>query len=228
VLEAGHDAWWTGNPNLVTFSLEHVDPTSDNSTPLTDAQKAASFALIKDICTRWNIPMQPANSNGGITGHYSIDPQSRARCPGNYPWDELWDYLKGATHMPVPTGWKDDGTKLTSPNGHYAVKGFRQHILDAPAWDGSDVFLEDEQAVPQVELHNVNNPGARQLTRNRLLVYTQANGVQESACGLEIAECYKQITALKAQLVQLQGTASAQTIATLTAKLAQIAVIARV
>src|SRR3981081_2748272 len=42
ILEAGHDSWWSAtlNPNLITFSIEHVDPSPDNSTPLTPAQKA--------------------------------------------------------------------------------------------------------------------------------------------------------------------------------------------
>jgi hypothetical protein len=96
-LETGHDAFWPTdiNLNLVTFSIEHVDPTTDNSTPIPDAQKQASFQLIHDLCQRQQIPMKPADVNGGIAGHFSIDPQSRARCPGNYPWNELWAYLKG-------------------------------------------------------------------------------------------------------------------------------------
>lgn len=101
LLEAGHDAFWPTdiNLNLVTFSIEHVDPTTDNSTSVPDAQKQASFQLIHDLCQRWNIPLKPADANGGITGHFSLDPQSRARCPGNYPWDDLWAYLKGQTEM---------------------------------------------------------------------------------------------------------------------------------
>lgn len=411
ILESGHDPWWTINPNLVTFSIEHVDPSRDNSTPLTDAQKLASFQLQYDLCRRWKIPMRPADATGGITGHFSIDPLSRKNCPGNYPWDELWIYFKGQEQsmvklsstgevagfaeadqfppgksqfecgyfacmmarsmaqvgkpptlnaqqitdqaetwyardhgdntssntdgmsvqeeydllvhlglhyqslpldmnnikawltvgypvvvaieetsvydldlgsnpypwtpagnhvilltglsggnvlardsancqdlndptslrpgprhydasqlslvsativvppwmnrpigqtpkegfiMPVPTGWTDDKTKLTSPGGHYAVGGMRTHILNAN-WDANDVLLEEEQQVKQVELHNANNPGARQLSRNRLLVYTKANGVQESAAGLEIAECYRQIVASSALLAAAQA-----------------------
>lgn len=205
VLESGHDAWWSGNPNLVTLSIEHVDPTSDNSTPVPEAQKQASFQLIHDICTRHNIPMRPADGNGGITGHFSIDPQSRAHCPGNYPWDELWAYLKGTQHMPIPQGWKDDGTKLVSPNGHYLVKGFRQHVLDAPNWDGNDQPLEEEQSVSQVELHTNRGAGARQLTANRLLVWTTSMGVKESACGAEIQTCYGRIATLQKQVSDLQA-----------------------
>jgi hypothetical protein len=206
VLEAGHDPWWTmDNPNLVTFSIEHVDPSLDNSTPLTAAQKTSSFWLIRDLCTRQHIPMRTADASGGITGHFSIDPQSRAHCPGNYPWQELWNYLKGATSMSgVPEGWSDNGTKLVAQNGHFFVKGFRDHILNAPNWDPGDVPLEEEQQVNQVEVHTSRGAGTRQLTRLNLLVYTDQMGVKESAAGQEIAACYNLIASLRKQISDLQ------------------------
>lgn len=91
-----HDSWWTpdANPNLITISIEHVKASVDNSNALTPAQQAASFKLIKDICRRQGIPARKADANGGITGHYSIDPVNRARCPGSYPWPELWTFLE--------------------------------------------------------------------------------------------------------------------------------------
>lgn len=91
----GHAAYLpTGvNMNKHTISIEHVDPATDNSTPVTAAQKAASFKLIADICKRHNIPMRSGDAAGGIIGHRDIDPVNRARCPGNYPWTELWAYL---------------------------------------------------------------------------------------------------------------------------------------
>jgi N-acetyl-anhydromuramyl-L-alanine amidase AmpD len=100
-----HDAWWdyaplwggAPNPNPVTISIEHVKPHDDNSDALTEPQRASSFALVKNICQRHNIPMRQANAAGGITGHFSMDPVSRSRCPGPYPWDSLWTYLKGST-----------------------------------------------------------------------------------------------------------------------------------
>jgi N-acetyl-anhydromuramyl-L-alanine amidase AmpD len=92
---------FTDNVNWHSVSIEHVDPTPDNSTPLTAAQQAASFKLVKDICQRHNIPMRRAEDDGqgGIIGHCDIAPLSRARCPGNYPWTDLWNYLKGPTWM---------------------------------------------------------------------------------------------------------------------------------
>ena len=205
VLEAGHDSWWFGNPNLVTYSIEHVDPSSDNSTPLTAAQQTASFELIHAICTRHNIPMRAADANGGITGHYSIDPLSRARCPGNYPWNALWTFLKGEQHMPVPTGWSDNGTKLVSPNGHFFIKGFRDYVMNDEQWNAADQPLEEEQEVQQVELHANSGPGSRQLTVGKLLIWTTAKGVKESAAGEEIAACYNLIANLKQQIAALKA-----------------------
>ena len=91
-----HDSWWSAsvNPNLLTISIEHVKASIDNSNTLTPAQQAASFKLIKDICTRQGIPARKADASGGITGHYSIDPVNRALCPGPYPWDALWTFLE--------------------------------------------------------------------------------------------------------------------------------------
>ncbi|QBD77832.1 N-acetylmuramoyl-L-alanine amidase [Ktedonosporobacter rubrisoli] len=95
-ISAGHDPWWSSavNPNDITVSIEHCKPSSDNSDELTAAQKDASFRLIKHICQRHNIPARKADGNGGITGHFSIDPVNRANCPGPYPWDELWSFLQ--------------------------------------------------------------------------------------------------------------------------------------
>lgn len=97
------DPWWTPlvNPNWITISIEHVKPSTDNSDPLTTAQREASFALIKDICDRWHIPKRWADASGGITGHFSMDPVNRERCPGNFPWSDLWTYLQGAGMIDV-------------------------------------------------------------------------------------------------------------------------------
>ncbi len=93
-----HDPWWNLdlNPNLVTISIEHVKPSRDNSDQITEAQKQASFRLIQHICERHAIARQLADINGGITGHYSMDPLNRSFCPGPYPWDELIAFLNQA------------------------------------------------------------------------------------------------------------------------------------
>lgn len=91
-----HDSWWDSgiNPNLLTIAIEHVKPSPDNGDQLTEAQKQTSFALVAHICARWHIPTRKADAGGGITGHYSIDPENRSRCPGPYPWDELFMFLR--------------------------------------------------------------------------------------------------------------------------------------
>ena len=92
----GHDPWWSRslNPNYITISIEHVKPARDNSDELTELQKLASFELVQRICKRHGIPRHRADSAGGITGHYSMDPVQRSFCPGPYPWDELFAFLQ--------------------------------------------------------------------------------------------------------------------------------------
>ena len=102
---AKHDAFWDKwinagiNLNLISIAIEHCKPHNDNSDQLTPAQQATSFQLVKQLCEQFNIPKRWADENGGITGHYSIDGNSRARCPGPYPWDDLFNYLKGPQLM---------------------------------------------------------------------------------------------------------------------------------
>lgn len=98
------DDWWDPNgtnPNNLGIAIEHCKPSTDNSDELTPAQKAASFWLVNDICTRHGIPKRFADANGGITGHFSIDAVSRQRCPGTYPWQELFDYLNEEQSMSI-------------------------------------------------------------------------------------------------------------------------------
>lgn len=103
ILEDGYDPIWKTllhphgsfvNPNNVTISIEHVKFDKDNHDQITDAQKTASFQLIEALCDEFRIPKQMISTTGGITGHFSISPQSRAHCPGPYPFDELISYLQ--------------------------------------------------------------------------------------------------------------------------------------
>jgi len=185
-LETGHAAYLPPgvNLNVRTVSIEHVDPASDNSTPLTDAQKAASFRLVRDICIRHNIPMRPGDASGGIIGHMDIAPLSRARCPGNYPWAELFAYLQGGSMIPL--GWKDDGQTLTAPNGVGVVLGFRVYVL-SHAWDPGNVPLAPEQGVSLLEASNPGlGGGNQQVFRWSMLGYTTARGVFMEWIGQEL------------------------------------------
>src|SRR5258708_10958222 len=93
-LEAGHDTYWDGfsakygNLNLCTFSIEHVDVTIDNSETPTQAQLNSSFSLVLWLCQQFGVTADR------IKPHSSLDPISRALCPGNYPLDSLITYIR--------------------------------------------------------------------------------------------------------------------------------------
>lgn len=203
--EAGYDTFWTqyvnayGNLNLCTISVEHCDAALDNSSALTPAQKEASFKLIAYLAQKYNIPASH------IKTHASIDPQSRAHCPGNYPMNELLAYIQGGS-MPIPTNWKDDGTTLTAPNGVVVVKGFRDHIL-ATSWDSGNVPQEPEYHADQVLLHNASvGAGQRQCFRDSLLWYTPTKGVvEERQMGSELDAAYKLIAQQQAEIAALKA-----------------------
>jgi N-acetyl-anhydromuramyl-L-alanine amidase AmpD len=103
-LTTGHAAFWDAatqngsiDPNNITISIEFCKPSTNNSDVLTTAQQDAGFRLIADICSRNNIPKRTADANGGITGHFSLDPINRSDCPGPFPWTALWNYLSSSS-----------------------------------------------------------------------------------------------------------------------------------
>lgn len=145
VWEPGADSWWSTalNPNLVTISIEHVKSDVNNASALTPAQQAASFALIRDICGRNNIPMRKADKNGGITGHFSISPVDRSHCPGTFPWQDLFNYLKGGDMLQITDAFAaayfkqvgSNPTRWRCNNGFDVLGGiltFYCHIQGAP------------------------------------------------------------------------------------------------
>ncbi len=207
VVTSGHDPWWSDliNPNNITISIEHVKPDDANATPLTSVQQAASFALIKDICTRNNIPMRAADAQGGITGHYSIDPINRSRCPGTFPWDALWAYLaNGGNTMNVPSGWSDDGHTLKSPDGTPVALGFRDHVLGSN-WDPTNIPLEAEHHDLILEQSNTSlGAGQSQMFRWKRLEYTPKMGVFEGWLGQELLWYQKQYQVMLKQIADLQ------------------------
>jgi N-acetyl-anhydromuramyl-L-alanine amidase AmpD len=97
-LEPGYDMYWDmyekgyGNLNKCTISIEHCN-NADNSLPLTEAQKKASFELVQYLCLKYGIP--PTR----IKTHASLAPKTRKECPGNYPMDEL---IQTMTPKPAP------------------------------------------------------------------------------------------------------------------------------
>lgn len=93
--EPGYDPFWNhylaengDNLNWSTFSIEHVDNDLNNATPCTQQQLDSSFALVQFLCHTYGITADK------IHGHNSIDPKTRAHCPGNYPLDDLKNFIR--------------------------------------------------------------------------------------------------------------------------------------
>lgn len=191
-----------GNLNECTLSIEHCDPSPRNDTPLTSAQKQASFALVAYLCKKYNIPASH------IKPHNSI---CTTDCPGTYPMAELIAYIRQGGNMPIPTGWKqvtvNGETRLVAPNGHYAVAGFEQAIENAATWDAGNQPNEEEYTTPQVLLHNpAVGPGSRQTYRDGFYWWTEAKGVVwEPFSGLELKACYDLIASQQAEIAKLQA-----------------------
>jgi N-acetyl-anhydromuramyl-L-alanine amidase AmpD len=204
ILSAGHDPWWSTdlNPNFVTISIEHCKPSQDNSDPLTEAQKAASFLLIKHICERHNIPRRKADAQGGIAGHCSIDPVSRSHCPGPYPWDDLFAYLteeEGVNNIDQlkAAGWKyDEQQKIwTAPNGFLVQHGFAEEV--STAWNPQDYPLENEHGMQNLEVGNPSiGSGTQQVFRLTSLEWTPARGVFKMWTGQELLALRSEIARL--------------------------------
>lgn len=199
------DYWWNPdvNPNLLTISIEHVKASTDNSDELTVQQINASFMLINEICERWDIPRRFADANGGITGHYSMDPVNRSHCPGPYPWEALFEYLQGDFTVGIPQGWSDKNGILIAPNGFQVVQGFRNYILNNP-WEAWNWPVESEHGQTPLELSNTSlGGGTQQLFRAYPLGWTPSRGVFPEWTGPEILALRAKIADLEAQIAKL-------------------------
>jgi len=194
---AGNHASWLNtaiNQNLYTCSIEHVKAHDDNSDVLTSVQAQKSFQVIQCICDAYGIPKRAGDANGGIVSHADLDTVNRARCPGLYPWDALWTYLKGGTTGTIPQGWKDDGKVLTAPNGIGIDSGFRAYVL-SHQWDAANIPLGPAYGAGPAQLHRADlGMGTRQLFKFGLLWWTPKGGVIcEQQWGLELDAAYRAI-----------------------------------
>lgn len=81
------------NPNDWTIGIEHE---GDGLHDLTDAQRAASVALIRDICQRRHIPIDRRH----IFGHHEV--YGLKKCPGAIDVDRLVAEADRATDRPAP------------------------------------------------------------------------------------------------------------------------------
>src|SRR5258708_37460009 len=96
----------------------------------------------------------------------------------------------------VPTGWTDNGTTLTAPNGVHVVHGFRAKVL--AGWDAADIPLEGEHQVAHVENYYPSDAGAIQTFNYTRLCYTAARGVYKMGIGNELLGCEKALAAMRA------------------------------
>ena len=189
-LEDGHDQFWdqfTGNLNQYTISIEHIDPSDSNSTTPTNEQLSASFRLVLDICRRKRIPPE------SIKTHASIDPKSRARCPGNYPFQQLVDYVRNSMVLPKSlsdAGWTDDGETLLSPDEKFPIRlGMRNFVLDPKnKWNPNDWVISNETWSGVVEESNPSiGSGSYQLfLYSRLCYRKDKNVVYKAYIGKEL------------------------------------------
>jgi hypothetical protein len=73
----------------------------------------------------------------------------------------------------VPTGWTDDGTYLTAPNGRRVVLGFRWHIL-THSWAADDWPIESEHYESVLDLTNpLHGDGIVQHFRRSILAWKE-------------------------------------------------------
>lgn len=62
------------NPNTILISIEHEGYDTDI---WTDAMKNESARMVRDICTRYNLPIDRDH----VIGHYEVDKLNRPNCP---------------------------------------------------------------------------------------------------------------------------------------------------
>jgi hypothetical protein len=123
-----HNSLWDalvqefGNLNLCTLSVEHVDPTADNSFVMPQAQIDASHRLVKWWCDQHGLTWLDVHS------HASINGVNKSRCPGpTYNFQALFDYLNAPKGGPPVTNqnmviqakdtWDSSVFPTAGPNG---------------------------------------------------------------------------------------------------------------
>lgn len=121
----------------------------------------------------------------------------------------------------VPTGWKDNGTILTAPNGVEVQHGFRQTVLNS-TWDSANWPLGNEYAILQVEDNDPSTKLPKGGTAQDFMyggLYYDANSghignrkigqdyeYQKSQANAALAA----VTSLQAQIASLQQQISSQ------------------
>lgn len=99
------------NPNRLTVAIETERRWWE---PLTEPQRAALVALLRDILARHDLPADREH----VVPHSAIDNVTRARCPGNLDWDRL---LADLAAPPPASG--DPADARTFPATGQTVRG---------------------------------------------------------------------------------------------------------
>lgn len=203
------------NPNFWTVSIEFCKPDTTNGINITDAQKKSGFALINAVCEAYGIPKRAGNGTSGIISHADINSVDRARCPGTFPWDDLWAFLKAGGKMGLPQGWSDNGTTLTY-GPFKVVAGFRKLVLAGlqdGTWGGDNVPVENEHAASPLEYSNTAlKPGNKQRFLYSTLEWNQDKGVFVAYTGPELMKLELLLATQKSQIdILTQQVASLKT-----------------
>ncbi len=93
------------NANYYSISFENEGYSyKDGYGRLTDKQYATLLKVLKELITKYNIPVDREH----IVGHYEIAPKEKPNCPGKkFQWDELMkdltEWKNGTTKKPTTT-----------------------------------------------------------------------------------------------------------------------------
>ncbi len=116
-----------------------------------------------------------------------------------------FDPRKESSAPDVPAGWRDDGTTLTAPNGHYVVRGFREYVL-SHAWNEHNLPLAEEAMLDPLEESNPSlGAGSQQVFNWTTLEWTTSRGVFAAWTGQELLKVRSERDTLKAHLVSLKS-----------------------
>lgn len=155
--------------------------------PATSGQNPGSVTHVMVVCGDGPGSIQVMNPWTGAFEEYADSWFAVKLCYG-----QIWPME--ATHM-VPTGWNDDGTTLTAPNGQKVLYGFRQKILSMPNFDPANLPLGPEVASANVD---GKGPGSRQDFTQWSFGYTTANEqIFFCSIGAELQTANQEIASLK-------------------------------
>ncbi len=110
----------------------------------------------------------------------------------------------------IPTGWHDDGSTLTAPNGHRVIMGFRRYVL-THAWDPANVPLQEEEARSPLETARPTlGAGSQQVFTWTTLEWCPNHNVFVGWTGPELLRLRTDNANLLAQVASLQAQLQAQ------------------